>query len=265
MVDVKTARRITTVQSVDRALVLLETLARHREKISLGDLSRHAGLHPSTARRLLTALQAHGFVQQDPTTRLYGLGLGIFRLASDAEFSTAIRNAGYRHVRQLAESSGETVNLLVPVTAGAMIVERIESLRAVRYSVPIGEQLPYHCTAGGKVLLAFTSIDWQQQVMARGLPRLTTNTITDPLRLREDLERIRRRGYAVDNEEREQGVRCVAAPVMDRSGSVVAAISLSGPSSRLILDGLSDLIEAVQRTAEKISREQGYEPRMSAK
>ena len=254
---VRSPRGLATVQSVDRALALLEILARHDDRVSLTELSRQLGLHPSTARRLLIALQARGFVQQDARTRLYGLGLRIFRLAGSADYTAAMRNAAHAHLRKLAESSGETVNLLVPDTAGAMIIDRIESSMTVRFSVPVGERLPYHCTAGGKVLLAQITPEVQQRILARALPRLTKNTITDVTRLREELERIRKRGYAIDNEEREAGVRCVAAPVTDHTGAVVAAVSLSGPASRLSLERLHRLALTVRRTAENISRQQG--------
>lgn len=247
------------VQSVNRALSVIEVLTEELDELSLSEVSERVNLHPSTVHRLLSTLETRGFVRQDPRTRLYGLGARFLTLVSRGDQAEPLRLTAHPHLRELAQKTQETVNLVMPDVFAAVIVDRVESPQKLRFSIRVGESLWYHCTAGGKMLLAEMSPDRQERVLAGQLPRLTSKTLTNPEELRKELNRIHRRGYATDDEEREIGVRCVATPVRTYNGGGIVAVSLSGPSSRIKTRQFPELVGEVRKTADRISRDLGHE------
>jgi IclR family KDG regulon transcriptional repressor len=244
--------RSSQVNSVIKAFGLLETIIAAGEGLSLSEVSRRNDLHPSTAHRLLHTLLTLGYVHQDPATRRYLPGARIAALGATTPSGKhdSLIHATAPVLRRLAEKVGETVNLYVLDGHDVLHLAQSEGPSAVRMFTQVGTRMPAYCTAAGKVLLAHIPPPAQRQrVEAMRLAPRTPNTIVDVEDLLVELDRIRRRGYAVDDEEQEIGVRCVAAAVRDRSGAAVAAISISGPTGRVNVHHITDLAQSVQLAA----------------
>jgi DNA-binding IclR family transcriptional regulator len=248
------------VQSVDRALALLEALAEAGHATGLVELSERVELDASTAHRLLQTLQARGFVRQEEGTRRYSLGLRAFEVGNAVDFVNELRHACRPALETLAEKSLETTNLVIRSGWKAAIIEYWPSQYFLRIQAEVGRLLPLHATASGKVLLAACSAEELEAFLRHGrLAALTPRTLTNADELRQDLEWVRTQGYAVDDEEYEVSVRCVAAPVRNRDGRVVAAVSVSGPTVRMQSNEVNLFIQLVKRSGADISRTLGYE------
>src|SRR5882724_2291520 len=222
------------VQVLDRAVVILDMLAAVREDLSLFELSERLDLHKSTIHRLLMVLERHRLVERRPESGKYGLGLKLFELGTRAFARLGLGERAHPHLERLAAEAGETAHLCVLEDGEVLYLEKVEPSRTIRVPSTVGRRNPAHCTAVGKALLAFLpEADLDRLIQGRGLPAHTPNTITTPALLRRELRAIRQRGYAVDDEEIEEGLRCIGAPVRDHSGRVVASMSIAGPAFRL--------------------------------
>lgn len=226
--------------------------------LCLTDLSGRVDLHPSTVHRHLTTLAEYGYVYQSPATREYSLGVHLLELGGSVHLAADLRARARRHIADLAHAARETVNLVIRDAHQGMILDRIDSDQTLKFSMPIGARVPLHATAAGKALLAHIPAEDAESVIAEGLPRLTPNTIVDRAELLRELESVRARGYAVDNEEHEIGVRCIAAPIWDSSGRLIASVSVSAPIARVTSQRVARLAELVRRTALSISCAIGY-------
>lgn len=250
----------SSVQSVDRIVLLLNHLAAAHGFLGIGDLARQSGLSKGTVHRLLTAMQLHRLVEQNPNTRQYGLGFRLVEFGNAAIRALDLPRLAEPHLHSLVESTLETAHLATISNGQVFYTAKVEGLRALRMPSHVGASNPIHCTAVGKAILAGRPVDEVRAVLAsRDLEERTPNTITDPDELLKELDRIRDRRYAIDNEELEIGLRCVAAPISDYTGYAVGAISVSGPSARIELDGdehkrIADLVVAA---AGAISKELG--------
>jgi len=228
------ARRRARSQTVEKALQLLHVLAEQPGPVSLLALSRAAHLDKTTTHRLATSLTRYGLFRFDPLTRSYSLGLRLVHL-------------GHRAITQLDLTFVEHA--------------QVPSQHPVIIRARVGTRVLCHCTAMGKVLLAVGPADRLETALAGfGLPAMTPNTITSREDLAEHLARVRRLGYAVDDEEHRLGVRCVAAPVFDHTGTANAAISITGPAFRLSRERLNELVEPLTEAAGKLSVQLGYGP-----
>lgn len=246
------------VQSVDRALTLLDVLAQEARQVSLHVLSGKIGLNPSTAHRLLRTLQAHDLVRQDPTTRHYGLGLKLLQLAAAIRNQLDIRQLARPSLERLAKETGENANLVILDGDSAVYIDQAPSLQPVRTFTEIGARVPLHCTGVGKVLLAYLPEKEREIILQKGLQAFTKNTITNPYRLAEELAKVQDQQFALDIEERQEQVRCIAVPIFDDQSTVIAAISISGPANRLTLERLNQLVPLVGQTGLEISAKLGY-------
>lgn len=252
--------RSPLVLSVVKAFHLLETIAAHDSGLTLGELSKQNDLHPSTAHRLLHTLIEVGFVRQEPRTRSYQLGAKAFQLVTPARQRGDVASVAAPLLRQLAETVEETANLYVLEGVDVVHVAQSESPKAVRMMTSVGTRLPVYCSASGKALLANLPSAQSEALLAKlELVPHTPNTVTDLDELRVELDRIRRRGYAVDDEEQEIGVRCVGAAVRDHAGFPVTAISVSGPSGRITVHRLAELAHQVQACAAALSHALRFE------
>lgn len=242
------------VQSIERALDLLEYLARSSNWVGISELSAATGQPVGTVHRLLQTLMARDYVVRDSRTRRYALG-PAFRMLAGAELLTPNWNEiATPFLRELVEISGETANLAVLERDRAVYMALAQPARMVRMFTEIGNRVPLHCTGCGKVLLAYQPENVIAAVIATaGLPAYTEKTITDPAQFRQELATIRQRGYAIDNEEQEEGVRCLAVPVYGTDGKVVAAISISGPSSRVQTARIPALLPDLKRISTAIT------------
>lgn len=248
-----------SVKSLGRALSLLDILAENGSECSLGEIAHVSKLPPSTVHRLLGSLQQRGFVVQNKITSNYTLGENLILLGRKAERQRDVRNLARPYLERLAGETKETVNLTTLMGNSVMQLDHMDSPNILKVTWDARQRFPVHASASGKVFLAFLSDDERAQVLKSiKLEPFTKRTIVDAKKSRAELELIHRRGYAIDDAEREEGVRCIAAPIFNARGRVIAAVSVSGPSLRLSLAKLEALAESVLATAAEISTSLGY-------
>lgn len=238
------------VQSVDRALELLEALAAAEVSLGVGELARALDLPQGTTHRLLRSLEQRGYVHQD-ATRKYSIGTAALRIGDAAQRSLA--RGAKPYLAELVEASGESANLAVLEGHDVVYVAQSPSPHSLRMFTEVGRRVSPHATAVGKVMLAAMPRDRALAVLRRtGLPRHTEHTITELDEFLAELDLARERGWAVDEGEQELGVRCLAVPVRQR-GQVVAAVSLSGPAARFKGAATPGLVEKMTRVAHDLS------------
>ncbi|MBI4593644.1 MAG: IclR family transcriptional regulator [Candidatus Rokubacteria bacterium] len=249
-------RERAVLRSVSNALALLEAFSLERPELGVTELSRTLGLGKSTVHRLLAALGARGYVRQNPQTARYCLGLKAFEVGALAAGQRSVRETVAPFLQRLRAASRETVHLGVLDEGEVIYIDKIESHQALQMYSQIGRRAPLHCTALGKALLA-----WEpdaERFLRRRLRAYTPSTITDSGTLREDLERVRAAGYALDDEEFEAGLKCVAAPLRDHTGRVVASLGVASPAVRLPAARMAALAGLVGETAAAASRALGF-------
>ncbi|GAA1417774.1 IclR family transcriptional regulator [Streptomyces thermospinosisporus] len=247
----------SAVQSVDRAVSVLEILAR-RGEAGVTEIADELGVHKSTAFRLLGVLEKRGLVAQAKDRGKYYLGAGVLRLAGAAALRLDISQEGVPVCRELADELGETVNLAVLDGDAAVNIMQARGTAAVTAQNWLGRRTPLHATASGKVLLAHLPPALREEQLASPLERFTERTITRAEVLRGELEEALRRGYGSTLEELELGLAAVAAPVRSHDGEVIAAISVSGPVYRLSESRLPELGGRTVEAAAELSRRMGY-------
>ncbi|MEV5149800.1 IclR family transcriptional regulator [Streptomyces sp. NPDC052727] len=246
------------VQSVDRAISVLEILAQ-RGEAGVSEVAAEIDVHKSTAFRLLGALEARGLVEQSGERGKYRLGFGIVRLAGAVTGRIDITQQGRPVCERLAEEIGETVNIAVMQEHYAINLYQVRGQAAVTAHNWVGQLTPLHATSSGKILLAhLPTQDRAALLTASGMKKLTPHTITAKTKLEKHLTEARERGYAWTLEELEIGLHAVAAPVRDREGQVIAAISASGPAYRFTEDRMHELAPVLVKGAQEISHRMGY-------
>ena len=235
------------VQSVERALDILEFLGRSGGELGVSEIGEATGLAAGTAHRLLGTLAARGYVHQNEQNRKYGLGLKSLTMAIATR--KRIGPLALPFLEELVQVSQETANLAILEGNSTVYIEQVSPpTRMLRMFTEPGNRVPLHSTGTGKVLLAYQTPRFTEFVIARtSLPQQTVNTITEPSQLKCELEKTRRDGFAVDFEEQEEGVRCLAAPVFGPDGEVFAAMSISGASSRLKKGRVDKLVPDIKR------------------
>jgi DNA-binding IclR family transcriptional regulator len=248
------------VQVLDRALAVLEVLANCSNECGLAELCTALKLHKSTVHRLMMVLQQHRLVDKNPETGRYRLGLRLFEFGSKAIAALDLRGHARPYLDQLQRELGETVFFCILDEGQVLYLEKVESQQSVRTGCTVGSRAPAYCTAVGKAMLAELPEAEVNDIIRRwGLKAITANTITTAAALRSELRAVRSRGYAIDNEEKEQGLRCVSAAVRGHSGKMFAALSVSGPAFRVTKERIPEIAEAVMRVASELSAELGYE------
>lgn len=248
------------LQSVDRALSILQLLAEESsDGLALTEISRRLGLNQSTCHHLLSTLRVRRFVSQDEESRRYRLGIKAVEVGQAAMQQVDLVRVALPQMEELMASVQENVNLVVLDNDSVVYVAQVPCDRTVRMFTRIGERAPLHCTGVGKVLLAGLPKEERSDLIDRlELPRFTAATICDGDLLKQELEQVATQGYAMDRDEREEDVTCIAAPLRDYSGEVVAGVSISAPSSRLDEAQQQELLPYLLAAADKISRELGY-------
>jgi IclR family acetate operon transcriptional repressor len=250
--------RSDQVQSLVRALGILNRLAAADEGVTLTEVSQQVGLSPSTTHRLLTTLEQERYVQFDAERRLWAVGVQAF-VSGNAFLRTRNLTAVARpHMRALMEDSEETVNLAVEDEHEAIYLAQVECRQMMRAFARPGGRVPLHCSSVGKALMsAMRASDLARVLHHRGLAKVTVKTITTTTDLREDLTLCRNRGYAIDDEEHAVGLRCIAAVIFNERADAIAAISLSGPMARIPGDRIPLLGDLVRRKADAITAQLG--------
>jgi DNA-binding IclR family transcriptional regulator len=250
------------IRVLDRAFTILSLLSDGTPRL-LTELSAEAGLNSSTTFRLLNALNYYRFVERDEATGKYQLGIGTLQLARVYLQESSLRDASLQELQKLRDDTLEAVHLAVLSDMEVVYLEKLEGLRAVGImSSRVGASAPSYCTGLGKTMLAYSDPQAVRSHFGRaGLKIFTENTLRNIDELMDELERIRSRGYSFDRGEHEAEVRCVAAPVFDSHGAVIAAISVAGPISRMEpLEANHVLIDRVRQASAAISARLGYRP-----
>jgi len=247
-----------TVQSLTRALQLLELLADDDEGYRLVDIAARSGLSSSTAHRLLTTLEQRQFVQFDRETSLWYVGVRCFSVGSAFARRRRISSLALPVMRRLRDRSNESVNLGIADLGDIVFVTQVESREVMRAIGKPGFRAPLHGTAMGQAILAsMAEDDVLQYLRTYGLPKLTANTIARPSRLHETLAAVRQAGYAVDDEQNAAGLRCIAAAIRDEHGQPFGAISLVGPTQRIKSADFAPLGVTVRTAAQEITAAYG--------
>ena len=248
-----------SVRVLEKALTVLEHLSRIEQDIDLASLTQQLDMPKTTLLRLLNTLKKHNFVQQDERSRRYRLGWALIYLGKAANKVFDIVEFIHPYLEKLSRRSGETANLVFLDRNYAVYVDQVVSDNIIRGVPAVGSPLGLHCTAAGKVLLSCQSDDAISEILPQiELNALTDKTITDRQKLREELRRVAEQGWALDDEESELGGRCVAAPVFEKNGTLIASISVMGPANRVNPATIPALSALLLKTAREISQELGY-------
>jgi DNA-binding IclR family transcriptional regulator len=234
------------VQSVQRAVALLEAIAGDPEPRTAPELAERCGLNRSTAWRILATLEDEGLVDRDPSAKRYTVGPAIARLAAAA--GDSLSRLALPHLEELSRRTGETVSLAVPQGLQLVYVDQVQAPHVMAADW-LGRAVPLHATSTGKALLAWLPPEELDAALSQPLPSFTARTITDPARLREELGRVKRRGYAVSRGELEAALWGASAPVLDRRGRAIAVVSVWGAEERVRAHGIDDLGRAAAATA----------------
>jgi DNA-binding IclR family transcriptional regulator len=247
------------IKSLQRAINILDLFDEQAPELGITDIAERLGLHKSTAAGLIYTLEHNGYLDQDPETRKYRLGFKLVERAFTLLDQIDIRETALPHLQELRDWCNESVNLALPDRGQIIYVARLATTQSLGMRAKVGYRASMHCTALGKAILSsIPSTEVEQLIAQHGLPALTVHTITDRDELLQELVRIREQGFALDNEENEVSVRCVAAPIFDHTDQAVAAISVSAPLHRLPVADVTRYGEKIRDTAQAISYKLGY-------
>ncbi|MDE3202487.1 MAG: IclR family transcriptional regulator [Acidobacteriota bacterium] len=246
------------VQALDRAFAVLDLLGESETPLGLAQVAASLQLHKSTAHRFLMVLERHHMVERT-TGGKFRLGLRLFDYGNRAIEQYDLRERAQPHLRRLVAETEETAHLCILEQARVIYIDKIEPARSVRMITRIGSSNSVHCTSVGKAMLAFLPEDRMAEVIRRTrFERHTSRTIANADALRAEVEKTRRRGYAVDDEELEEGLRCIAVPLLDAQRYPVAAISVSGPSFRVTAQKLPSIANHLLHCVRSISLDMGF-------
>jgi IclR family transcriptional regulator, KDG regulon repressor len=254
-------RRRQRLSSVATAMRVLQVFSEDTVDIGISALAKRLGIAKSTAHRLASTLVAEGMLEQDRESGKYRLGLALFRLGALVRRRMEVSNEARPYLYSLRETINESVHLAILDGADIMYVYHLECTHAIRSRSDLGVRKPAHATAEGQAILAFQPPEVIQHVIARGLAAHTPKTVTNPERFLKSLATVRQRGCAVEDEESEIGMVCLAAPIRDDTGAVVAALGIAGPVTRLTKKAVASAIPHVIATADQVSARLGYRPR----
>jgi IclR family acetate operon transcriptional repressor len=248
-----TYRMVASNGMLDKGLTLLEALAEHPQGTGVSQVAREVGLPASTAHRLLANLVERGFVSFDSDSRRYYLGLKIFELSNQVALARALSEVALPAMRRLAKATGESVFLAVRDGTDLVYIERVGGESRIQITGAIGSRGPLYCTAQGKAILAFLPESEQAKILTQiRLEPRAPNTITDPRELRKELQRTRERGWAVADEENQEGIRAVGVALINYREQPLAAMSVAAPTFRVSLARLEEFAPLLIDAARKI-------------
>jgi len=247
------------IKVLNKTFSILEVLLQQGSAMNMTEISKKLDLYPSTTHRILDTLRHWGYVEQEPKSQKYRLGLKLLELGMAKLHQMDLVREVAPYLKDLVNQCNETVHLGVLEEGEVLYLAKEESSQTIRMISYVGKRAPLHCTALGKVLLAHLSTEERKKTLGeKVLPRLTENTITDKGELEKELSKVREQGFALDREENEKDVRCIAAPIRNYQGKVIAALSISSPIFRIDKNAQNNLKEAIIETSEKISKRLGY-------
>ncbi|GAB3543454.1 transcriptional regulator, IclR family [Actinopolyspora lacussalsi subsp. righensis] len=245
------------VQSVDRAVTILELVARNGE-VGITEIAGELGVHKSTASRLVSVLETRGLVEQLKDRGKYVIGFGVVRLAGAATERMDLPRLGAPYCDSLAAELGETVNIAIRDHDVAINISQARGTASVTAHNWVGQRTPLHATSSGKVLFAHAPNEDREDLLGEELQRYTARTITDSEELRKEFQAIERDGYATSYEELELGLNAAAVAVYNHNGGVIAALSASGPSYRFSRRRMRELVDAMTVASKELSAQLGY-------
>jgi IclR family transcriptional regulator, KDG regulon repressor len=252
-------KRTYGIIALQRGLKLLTLFAKAEGGLTATQVAKLSGLPISTVHRFLVNLESTGFLNWNGNGR-YHLGIACFSLGQSALGHLDIRRLSFPYLEELNHKTRETIHLTVRHELSVVYVEKLDSPEPLRIFSRIGASVPLHCTAVGKVMLAYMPPNEQAAILGQvEIKRLTQNTISNIQDLAVHLQRVRKNGYACDLEENELHIRCIAAPIWDHTGRVNASLSITGPVVRMPMTRLRQLAPLVQQAGLKISRELGFQ------
>lgn len=255
--DDKSGRK--SIASVEKALSVLNLFRQSSALLGITEIARALDLHKSTASGLVYTLESGGYLEQDPVSRKYRLGLKVLELASTLLGQLDVRKTALPYLEELRDRCDESVNLAVRDGSDIVYIERLLGSQSLGMRAEVGTRSGLHCTALGKAILNAVPGSERERIIGQlSYEALTPHTLTTSQALCENLHQTREQGYALDDEENEIGARCVASAVYNHLGYPVAAISISIPLPRFPRERIDDLGQQVRRTAQKISRALGY-------
>ena len=249
------------IRGILNAMDALEFIAQSRQGVGVRELARTLRLTPATAGRVLASLQASGMLDQDESTSRYFLGPRALKIAADYSRNLNLQRVADTYLKELVDTTGETVFLGVLDGPEVVVVNRIDSPQPLRMAGELGTREPAHCTALGKAMISSLPEQERERLIAKmDLEQAPGQGVRTVEELRDLLEETAQRGWALDNEEHFEGVRCVAAGICNAEGRTIAAISVSGPSVRLTDKKISETVPMLKAMAAAISRRLGYQP-----
>ncbi|MEM7221658.1 MAG: HTH-type transcriptional regulator BhcR [Pseudomonadota bacterium] len=250
-----------TVQALDRGIRIMAALAKEG-RATLSDLALRVGMPPSSAHRLLVTLQRSRMIEFHESTQEWLVGVEAFRIGNAFLQRNNLVEAGMAVMRRLVEETGETANIAIADHGDVVFLCQVETPNPIRAFFPPGSRTPMHASGIGKMLLAELEQRAVERILQdKGLAEFTPKTLASPKQLFEELERIRRRGWSLDDEERYSGMRCIAAPVYDVHGKAFAGISISGPTARLTDAAAPEMATKVRQAAAELTALTGGSPR----
>jgi IclR family transcriptional regulator, KDG regulon repressor len=251
---------MSNVQSLERALTILNKLSEYPDGIQITRLSEQIGLTKGTLHRLLATLSNMNYVTKDEETDKYKLGLQVLFLSRNLLNNTDVVTVSKPFLEKLSQEVNETVHLCIEDRGEVVYIDKIESTQTIRMYSRVGSRAPMYCTGVGKILLSDKNPDVFEEIVSKinFIPK-TPSTITSKEQFIEEIEKVKSQGYALDNAENEIVLRCIAAPIFDHKGKIIASFSISGPSNRVTLELINDsLIEKMKQYSIAISRNLGY-------
>jgi IclR family acetate operon transcriptional repressor len=252
-------RAQSKITSLDRGLRILQVLSGEGEGLGVTELSRRLGADKSVVYRTLSLFMQHDYIEQDPVTKKYVLGFKVVELANRRLKSINLFSVAKPTLKDVAKQSGEIVVLAVMIGDVLAYLDKEEGQQSVHISNSLGQPIPPHATASGKAILAYMpELDLVRFFTEKGLPALTEKTITSFSDFKVHLAEVRRRGYALDDEENYPGIRCVAAPIRNHRGAIVASLSISGSTQRITPENITVFADIAMAGAAQVSLRLGY-------
>lgn len=255
-----TTENPATSSTAFKALRVLETVATSAHPVSLSDIAETINTDKSTAYRMLNTLVDAGYLIRDDITKRYRMSYKVVSLSRNLLAENEVFHLSREMLERVTAATHETVHLCVLDGSETVLVQKVKGTQLVAVDFQIGDRSPLHCTSIGKSLLAFQDVRHIEAIIAGGLKPMARNTITDPDTLRAELHRVRSQGYAFDDHEFDDTMRCLAAPIFERDGRVHMGISISGPDSRFTLEKLEELREPLLQAAWDLSERLGGTP-----
>lgn len=246
------------VRAVERAIKILECFDDDNPERGVTEIAEIVDLHKATTHRIVTTLLNYGYLERSDGDQRYRLGLHLAGLGFKVIRRMSLRHEALPYLKELVEMWDETCDLCIYDQERVFYIEVLRGNHALTIAADVGQRLPVHCTASGKLFLAYLPEKEVDVILRKPLQAYTQNTITSPHELRKQLKTIKMQGYSIDNEELEEGVRAIAVPIRDHTNRIIAAVSIPGPVNRMSMDRISEMSTSFIRTAEAISHRMGW-------